>query len=184
MARINTNMASEFWFFSQLHRLGYEAYITLGNTKAIDIVVILKDKKRTRLTFDVKGKESFNQGTYQHLDRRVKPNHFYVFVGLQVKKNNNSKKIELCDPIECYLVESKDVHLFAHDWQAKGKYDVHFGMEQNYLKYIHSKGKTKITKRALDYNFKMHNIKELDFNNYKNKVMTIQEFEARFYRFK
>ena len=39
MAREQTGIAGEFWFFSQLHRLGYTAYITLGNTKAIDIIL-------------------------------------------------------------------------------------------------------------------------------------------------
>jgi hypothetical protein len=32
MRKEQTGITGEFWFFSQLHRLGYEAYITLGNT--------------------------------------------------------------------------------------------------------------------------------------------------------
>jgi hypothetical protein len=69
MSRINTNMASEFWFFSQLHRLRYETYITLGNTKRTDILVHLSNK--TVLSFDVKGKESFRSGTYAWLSEET-----------------------------------------------------------------------------------------------------------------
>ena len=86
-----TGIAGEFWFFSQLHRLGYEAYITFGNTKAIDITVKLKEKD-SFLTFDVKSKINFN-GSYMYLDNvKQKENHFVVFIDLQFEKELNSKK--------------------------------------------------------------------------------------------
>ena len=48
----NTNLAAEFYVLSVLHRLGLSASITLGNRKAVDIVV----ESRGRLfTIDVKG---------------------------------------------------------------------------------------------------------------------------------
>ncbi len=36
----DTNLASEFHVMSVLHRLGMEAHLTLGNKKAVDIVVV------------------------------------------------------------------------------------------------------------------------------------------------
>ncbi len=36
----NTNLAAEFYVLSVLHRLGAEANLTLGNKKAVDIVVV------------------------------------------------------------------------------------------------------------------------------------------------
>lgn len=36
----DTNLASEFFVMSVLHRLGMEAQLTLGNKKAVDIVVV------------------------------------------------------------------------------------------------------------------------------------------------
>jgi hypothetical protein len=35
-----TNLASEFFVMSMLHRLGMDAHLTLGNKKAVDIVVV------------------------------------------------------------------------------------------------------------------------------------------------
>ncbi|MEP7311556.1 MAG: hypothetical protein ABI859_03150 [Pseudomonadota bacterium] len=36
----NTNLASEFYVISLLHRLGADANLTLGNKKSVDIVVV------------------------------------------------------------------------------------------------------------------------------------------------
>jgi len=36
----NTNLASEYHVLSVLHRLGGEAYLTLGNKKGVDIILI------------------------------------------------------------------------------------------------------------------------------------------------
>ena len=48
----NTNLAAEFYALSMLYRMGAEANLTLGNKKAVDIVV-LRDGRV--LTADVKG---------------------------------------------------------------------------------------------------------------------------------
>lgn len=52
-ASYNTNLAAEFYVLSVLHRLGIEANLTLGNKKAVDIVVV-RDAGDTA-TIDVKG---------------------------------------------------------------------------------------------------------------------------------
>jgi hypothetical protein len=51
--KYNTHLASEFYVLSVLHRLGAEANLTLGNKKAVDIVVV-RDAGLA-ITLDVKG---------------------------------------------------------------------------------------------------------------------------------
>ena len=53
MAGYNTNLASEFYVLAALHRLGAEATLTLGNRKAIDIVIVQGAGRA--ITIDVKG---------------------------------------------------------------------------------------------------------------------------------
>ncbi|MBI2185627.1 MAG: hypothetical protein HYU37_00725 [Acidobacteria bacterium] len=48
----NTNLASEFHAMSVLYRLGLDANLTLGNKKAVDIVVVQSPGKT--ITIDVK----------------------------------------------------------------------------------------------------------------------------------
>lgn len=49
----NTNLAAEFYVLSVLHRLGADASLTLGNKKAVDIIVV-REAGET-ITVDVKG---------------------------------------------------------------------------------------------------------------------------------
>ena len=53
MTTYNTNLAAEFYVLSMLHRLGADASLTLGNKKAVDILVVRGAGKA--LTIDVKG---------------------------------------------------------------------------------------------------------------------------------
>ena len=53
MTKYNTNLASEFHVLSVLHRLGVNAYLTMGNKKSVDIVV--SDDEANLITIDVKG---------------------------------------------------------------------------------------------------------------------------------
>ena len=53
MTPYNTNLAAEFYVLSMLHRLGFDASLTLGNKKAVDVVVV-RDSGNV-MTVDVKG---------------------------------------------------------------------------------------------------------------------------------
>lgn len=53
MARYDTNLASEFYVLSCLHRLGLTANLTLGNKKGVDIVVVRESGDA--VTVEVKG---------------------------------------------------------------------------------------------------------------------------------
>jgi len=182
MSRINTNMASEFWFFSQLHRLGYKAFITLGNTKAIDITVQLSDS--TILTFDVKGKQTFNSGTYQYLPNTCKENHYFCFVGLQIK--NEGKIIKFEGEPECYIISSKDLDLFAFNWTARNKISVGYGFDQNIFRIIkkyssENEIKSKTEQRKFTLFKKNHNITNLDFLSLRDKIMRLEDFEIKYH---
>ena len=53
MKGYNTNLASEYFVLATLYRQGFDAYITLGNKKGIDIIINHNDIKQ--ITIDVKG---------------------------------------------------------------------------------------------------------------------------------
>lgn len=74
----NTHLAAEFFVMSALHRLGANALLTVGNKKALDIVV---EQGADTLTFEVKGLaagNSFPLGDYSPRSRNK--NHYFVFV--------------------------------------------------------------------------------------------------------
>ena len=53
MPRYDTNLASEFYTLSCLHRRGLTANLTLGNKKGVDIVVVRESGDG--ITVEVKG---------------------------------------------------------------------------------------------------------------------------------
>jgi hypothetical protein len=74
----NTNLASEFHVISLLHRLGLDANLTLGNKKAVDILVARR--AGDAVTIDVKavaGKVDWLMG---NVPTSPRPNHFVVLV--------------------------------------------------------------------------------------------------------
>lgn len=73
-AKYNTNLASEFYALSVLYRLGCDAHLTLGNKKAVDIVVVRGPGDA--VTLDVKavvGKTDWLAGSPEAVAR---PRHF------------------------------------------------------------------------------------------------------------
>lgn len=178
-------MASEFWFFSQLHRLGYKAYITLGNTKSVDITVQLKNSEL--LTFDVKGKETFNSGTYQYLPDIEKENHFFVFVGLQV--NYANQKVTFNEDPECYIIRSLDLRSIAYKWESSQKTSNGYGFDQKVLRIIKKNNNdldnlTKSEQNILSRYISFKKLQSFDFEFYKSKVLSIHDFEEGYYRLK
>ena len=79
MSKYNTNLASEFYVLSMLHRLGIQATLTLGNRKAVDIVVV-RDGGDV-ITIDVKGLAGITEWPIDNVEtENPKQNHFLVFV--------------------------------------------------------------------------------------------------------
>lgn len=72
----NTGAASEFLVLSCLFRLGVNAFISLGNKKAIDIII--KAKNGLSLSVDVKSVRDYSSVVVNNVE--AAPNHFIVVV--------------------------------------------------------------------------------------------------------
>ena len=73
----NTNLASEFYVLSALHRLGLDAVLTLGNKKSVDLAVV-RDAGDS-VTVDVKGLAGKTGWPVDNV-KEAKKQHFLVFV--------------------------------------------------------------------------------------------------------
>ena len=73
----NTNLASEFYVLSALHRLGLDAVLTLGNKKSVDLVVVRE--AGDSVTVDVKGLAGKTGWPVDNV-KEAKTKHFLVFV--------------------------------------------------------------------------------------------------------
>lgn len=74
----NTNLTSEFYVLSMLYRLGFDATLTLGNKRSVEIAVLLGPGRA--ITVDVKavaGKMDWLMGSSPD---SPKPNHYVVLV--------------------------------------------------------------------------------------------------------
>ncbi len=81
MTTYNTNMAAEFYVLSMLHRLGADASLTLGNKKAVDILVVRDAGKA--LTIDVKGVAGRFDRPADNIRLPSPKNHFFVLVSFE-----------------------------------------------------------------------------------------------------
>jgi hypothetical protein len=76
--KYDTNLASEYFVLSALYRKGFEAFITLGNKKTIDIIVKIDRKP---VTIDVKGIQGTTSFPVDNFNHTVKhADHFIVFI--------------------------------------------------------------------------------------------------------
>lgn len=73
----DTNLASEFFVLSNLHRLGLKAHLTLGLRKSVDILI--EKPSGQILTVDVKGMARKTSWWADNIKKRDK-NHFLIFV--------------------------------------------------------------------------------------------------------
>lgn len=180
MAKEQTGISGEFWFFSQLQRLGYEAYITLGNTKGIDISVKLNNN--IILTFEVKSKQNFS-GSFWNLNITKSKNHFAVFIDLKSSKSVLGKTTFHGEPV-CYIVNSTDLDDIAFNWvsstNAKG-----YGFEAKLLWYLKFQDNKSITAKNKTDFCNRHNITGgINFPHYDKIILTLAEFEDQNYTWK
>ena len=107
----NTNLASEFYVLSMLYRLGFNANLTLGNKKSVDITVVLGPGRV--VTVDVKavaGKMDWLMGS-----RASEPlaGHFVVLVSFEGRFSDPAQA-----PV-CWIIP--DAELASMIKTAKGK---------------------------------------------------------------
>ena len=82
-------MASEYYVLATLYRLGFDAYITLGNKKGIDIIINLNNVRQ--ITIDVKGLQGTTLFPLDNVDESlVKPNHYIVFLSFLNKMSDTT----------------------------------------------------------------------------------------------
>ena len=99
----NSNLASEFYVMSMLHRKGADPSLSKRNKKAINIIV---DRNGTYLTIDVKGSLRPINFPVKY-DYYQADNHYYVFVCYMGKFR------DLAVVPEVYVVPSKDIDLLV-----------------------------------------------------------------------
>ncbi|MFC1866542.1 hypothetical protein ACFL0H_00150 [Thermodesulfobacteriota bacterium] len=98
MTTYNTNLASEFYVLSMLHRFGCDASLTLGNKKSVDIVVVRESKDV--VTIDVKGLAGKTSWPVDNV-KKVAKGHFLFFVSFLDKITDHTVSPEV------YVVPSK-----------------------------------------------------------------------------
>ncbi len=111
MTKYNTNLASEFYVLSMLHRLGIDASLTLGNKKAVDIIVVNENKTFT--TIDVKGVAGKYDWPADNIHEFENTNHFYVLV---------SYENEISNPLtlpSVWIIPSNDLKQFIIEYKTR-----------------------------------------------------------------
>lgn len=101
----NTNLASEFYMLSMLHRLGADATLTLGNKKSVDIAVVRG--AGNSVTIDVKGLAGNTSWPVDNI-KKAKKGHFVVFVCF------NGKIAEPLTIPEVWVVPSSQVEKYTY----------------------------------------------------------------------
>jgi hypothetical protein len=107
----NTNLAAEFWVLSTLYRFGVEAYLTLGNKKSVDILILHNSKITSSI--DVKGLADRYDWPADNISVFNNPNHFYVFLTF----NGTISKMETTPSV--WIVPSTEVNQFIKQYKTR-----------------------------------------------------------------
>lgn len=102
----DTGIASEYYVLSLLFRQGFEAYITTGNKKSVDIRVVHNDKT---LSIDVKAVQGYSSLIVNNV--RAKHNHYVIFLIY------NNKFADITAMPDLYVVPSKNIESLAKTYK-------------------------------------------------------------------
>ncbi len=111
MGRYDTNLASEFYILSILHRLGAEPSLTLANKKAVDIYVATPHDKF--ITIDVKGVAGSYDWPASNIKEVNRKDHFYVLVSYEGSIQDPS-----CTP-SIWIIPSNKISGFIKKYKAR-----------------------------------------------------------------
>jgi hypothetical protein len=111
MTTYNTNLASEFYVLSMLHRLGADAALTLGNKKAVDIFVA--NESGTMNTIDVKGLEKRYDWPADNIHMLQDTRHFYVLVSFE------GKITDPLSPPSVWIIPSNELSQFIRKYNTR-----------------------------------------------------------------
>jgi len=121
----NTGVASEYYVLSLLFRKGYEAYVTLGNKKSVDLRVVHEDRT---FSIDVKAVQGYSSLIVNNV--AYKSNHYIIFLIYNNKFEDVTTipdlyvvpSIQLKDITKKYKdqkrVFKKDLLKFKDNWQC------------------------------------------------------------------
>ena len=104
----NANLSAEYFIASQLFRLGYNATITLGHTKEIDLIV--RNSKGRMITIDVKGLK--NTTNWPLKPKLINNSHYFILV---------TYKNRFCDTSfspEVFVIPSKNIQPLIGKWSG------------------------------------------------------------------
>lgn len=110
MTTYNTNLAAEFYVLSMLHRLGADAALTLGNKKAVDIIVTCESMT---ITIDVKGLEGRYDWPADNIHVLEGSQHFYVLISFEGK---------ITDPLSlpsAWIIPAKELAQFIRKYKTR-----------------------------------------------------------------
>jgi len=105
----NTGIASEYLVLSLIYRQGFEAYISLGNKKSIDIRIV-KSEHET-LSIDVKSVRGYSSLVVNNVI--TAPNHFIIFVVY----NNNFEDLKTHP--EIFIVPSIELSTITETYEKE-----------------------------------------------------------------
>ena len=112
MANYQTGLASEFYILSALYRLGLDANMTIGNRKAVDIILV--NSRGATITIDVKETVGKTGWFIDNVKLKTE-NHFLIFVCYV------DRMIDLSKSPEIYIVPSMDIDELVHTAQPSGR---------------------------------------------------------------
>ena len=131
MTRYNTNLASEFYVLSMLYRVGADAALTLGNKKAVDIIVAMESGEM--ITIDVKGLEKRYDWPADNIHNFDDIRHFYVLVSF------GGKITDPLSPPSVWIIPADELAQFIRKYKTRivvSRADVE-SKGQNYLHAWH-----------------------------------------------
>lgn len=110
--KYNTNLASEFYILSCLHRLGIDANLTLGNKKAVDIIVF--GDNGDFITIDVKGLAGKHEWPIDNVSSTNPNKHFIVLVSFEGKISDP----EMSAP-RTWIIPFKEIEPFKRSYKTR-----------------------------------------------------------------
>ena len=106
----NTNLASELWVLSALHRIGVEAFLSLGNKKSVDILVRTDSKT---YTVEVKGLVKRYDWPADNIKEFYDPNHVYILLTYNGKISDPSVTPDV------WIIPAKEMKQFIKEYATR-----------------------------------------------------------------
>ena len=90
MDKQRLGMAGEYSVCAELLKRGYNASLTMGNAKAVDIVVLLQDQSFRRIEVKTSRNKRFVTGFFQKYYDKTQTQHLDFWVLVHIDEENNS----------------------------------------------------------------------------------------------